>query len=103
MSVAILLALAASAASHVRPALADEREGENKDLEHEVAKSVTAFAICRQITNHNANTVFVPVKTIEEWSSIVNNGAPNIDLASCGTTVTTGCMTSGYDNFSASA
>ncbi|HEX7724298.1 MAG TPA: thrombospondin type-1 domain-containing protein [Candidatus Paceibacterota bacterium] len=84
-------------------AYADEHEGENIDLMYNVTKDVSAFSICRQMTSRNANTVFVPTKTLSEWSSVVNNGIPNVDINSCGTTEVSGCMTQGYDNYDSSA
>lgn len=47
------------------------------------------YDYCRQVTNNASQVLFVPTNTQAEWDSLVENGAPNTNLAycTCGATI----------------
>lgn len=58
------------------------------DVNAVTTRQVDAFSICRDVNNQNATTLFVPVNTSPEWSSVVSAGTalqiPNVILNICG-------------------
>lgn len=47
------------------------------------SKEITAFSICKVVLNNAGWDLFVPVKTLSEWSYLYTNGSPNVTISEC--------------------
>ncbi|MCX6715718.1 MAG: hypothetical protein NT077_01720, partial [Candidatus Taylorbacteria bacterium] len=54
----------------------------------QLSQTINEFpSLCRNVANNNTLNLFVPTKTLAEWQSLVNNGAPNVVLSGCSSVV----------------
>jgi len=70
--------------------LVDQQTGRTigYDMSPFSTRQVNQFGICRNITNNNTFSIFIPTNTVTEWQSFItaydNGQIPNIILSGCG-------------------
>ena len=59
---------------------------DSSSVTHSVTQSITAFGVCKKVTNSSptAKTVYVPTQSSAEWASFYSNLPAGVTAASCG-------------------
>ena len=64
------------------------------------SQMIDKHGVCKNVTNNNAQDIFVPVQTLPEWQSFIDFTPNNVTISDCGGFPTSGCCgLSDADNY----